>query len=72
MAAVPAYPDWYLNLLADPEVVMQVGAEVFRADAKTAPHVASGCPVPGMVGGRANTHRAILTGRRAGRFDERQ
>jgi deazaflavin-dependent oxidoreductase (nitroreductase family) len=33
---VPAFPDWYLNLLADPEVVVQVGAEVFRADAKTA------------------------------------
>jgi hypothetical protein len=33
---VSAFPDSYLNLLADPEVVVQVGAELFRADAKTA------------------------------------
>jgi deazaflavin-dependent oxidoreductase (nitroreductase family) len=33
---VPAFPDWYLNLLADPQVVVQVGAKVFRADARTA------------------------------------
>jgi deazaflavin-dependent oxidoreductase (nitroreductase family) len=33
---VPAFPDWYLNLLADPRVVVQVGTEVFVADARTA------------------------------------
>ena len=33
---VPAFPDWYRNLLADPEVVVQVGAEVFVAVARTA------------------------------------
>lgn len=33
---VPAFPDWYLNLLADPEVVVQVGTEVFVAEARTA------------------------------------
>lgn len=29
-------PDWYRNLLADPEVVVQVGAEVFVAEARPA------------------------------------
>jgi deazaflavin-dependent oxidoreductase (nitroreductase family) len=33
---VPAFPDWYLNLLADPQVVVQVGNEVFLAGAATA------------------------------------
>jgi deazaflavin-dependent oxidoreductase (nitroreductase family) len=33
---VPAFPDWYLNLLAEPEVVVQVGTEVFVAHARTA------------------------------------
>lgn len=33
---VPAYPDWYLNLLADPEVVVQVGTELFVARAEPA------------------------------------
>jgi deazaflavin-dependent oxidoreductase (nitroreductase family) len=33
---VPAYPDWYRNLLADPSVVVQVGAEVFTAHAEPA------------------------------------
>ena len=33
---MPAFPDWYLNLLADPQVVVQVGDEVFVADAETA------------------------------------
>jgi len=33
---VPAFPDWYQNLLADPEVVVQVGAEVFVAVAAAA------------------------------------
>lgn len=30
------HPDWYVNLEADPEVEVQVGAEVFRATARTA------------------------------------
>jgi deazaflavin-dependent oxidoreductase (nitroreductase family) len=29
----PTHPDWYLNLAADPEVVLQVGATRFRARA---------------------------------------
>jgi deazaflavin-dependent oxidoreductase (nitroreductase family) len=29
----PTHPDWYLNLEADPEVVVQVGARRFRARA---------------------------------------
>jgi len=29
----PTHPDWYLNLAADPEVVLQVGRERFRARA---------------------------------------
>jgi deazaflavin-dependent oxidoreductase (nitroreductase family) len=33
---LPAFPDWYLNLLADPHVVVQVGAEVIDTDARTA------------------------------------
>ena len=33
---VPDFPDWYRNLMADPRVVVQVGNEVFTADARTA------------------------------------
>jgi deazaflavin-dependent oxidoreductase (nitroreductase family) len=33
---VPAYPDWYRNLLADPGVVVQVGDDVFIARARAA------------------------------------
>ncbi|PWU58750.1 nitroreductase family deazaflavin-dependent oxidoreductase [Micromonospora globispora] len=32
----PEHPAWYLNLLADPEVQVQVGAEKFTARARTA------------------------------------
>lgn len=32
----PSHPAWYLNLLADPEVQLQVGSEVFGARARTA------------------------------------
>ena len=32
----PTHPAWYLNLLANPDVVVQVGAEVFLARARTA------------------------------------
>lgn len=31
------HPDWYHNLVADPEVTIQVGAEVLRATARDAP-----------------------------------
>mgnify|MGYP002738662852 CR=1 FL=1 len=31
----PGHPDWYLNLRDDPEVELQVGAEVVRATAQT-------------------------------------
>jgi deazaflavin-dependent oxidoreductase (nitroreductase family) len=32
----PAHPSWYLNLVANPEVTVQVGAETFTARARTA------------------------------------
>lgn len=32
----PHHPDWYLNLAAEPEVEIQVGAERMRARARTA------------------------------------
>ncbi|ATO17835.1 nitroreductase [Micromonospora sp. WMMA2032] len=32
----PRHPAWYLNLLADPEVTVQVGPDTFRARARTA------------------------------------
>ena len=32
----PAHPDWYRNLVAHPEVTIEVGAETFRARATTA------------------------------------
>jgi len=32
----PSHPLWYLNLVAEPEVEVQVGAEKFRARARTA------------------------------------
>ncbi|HXH23165.1 MAG TPA: nitroreductase family deazaflavin-dependent oxidoreductase [Dehalococcoidia bacterium] len=32
----PKHPQWYLNLRARPEVMVQVGAEKFRARARTA------------------------------------
>jgi deazaflavin-dependent oxidoreductase (nitroreductase family) len=32
----PAHPDWYLNLVAHPEVGVQVKADSFRARARTA------------------------------------
>ncbi|MEH1013520.1 nitroreductase family deazaflavin-dependent oxidoreductase [Micromonospora sp. CPCC 206060] len=32
----PRHPAWYLNLLDDPQVEVQVGAETFRAVARTA------------------------------------
>jgi deazaflavin-dependent oxidoreductase (nitroreductase family) len=30
------HPAWYLNLVADPDVEVQVGSEIFRARARTA------------------------------------
>jgi len=36
-AGAPTHPDWYLNLVADPHVVVEVGAE--RYDATAAPLV---------------------------------
>ena len=32
----PTHPNWYLNLVKNPEVVLQVGAEKFRGRARTA------------------------------------
>jgi len=34
-AGSPTHPDWYLNLDADPEVVIQVGEETLPATART-------------------------------------
>jgi deazaflavin-dependent oxidoreductase (nitroreductase family) len=33
---MPTHPNWYLNLVADPEVEVQVAGERFRARARTA------------------------------------
>ncbi|MBA3823313.1 MAG: nitroreductase family deazaflavin-dependent oxidoreductase [Ktedonobacterales bacterium] len=35
-AGAPAHPDWYYNLLAHPDVTVEVGAERFAAHATTA------------------------------------
>ena len=32
----PKHPDWYVNLTADPEVIIQVGPDVLKATASTA------------------------------------
>lgn len=32
----PTHPSWYLNLVANPDVVLQVGADVFVGHARTA------------------------------------
>ena len=32
----PKHPAWYLNLTADPDVTLQIGADVFPARARTA------------------------------------
>jgi deazaflavin-dependent oxidoreductase (nitroreductase family) len=32
-AGAPVHPDWYLNLVANPEVTVEVGAETFPARA---------------------------------------
>jgi deazaflavin-dependent oxidoreductase (nitroreductase family) len=32
----PAHPDWYRNLVANPEVTIELGGETFRARASTA------------------------------------
>lgn len=32
----PTHPDWYRNLVANPEVTVEVGAETYRARARTA------------------------------------
>ncbi len=34
-AGAPKHPDWYLNLVADPHVVVEVGAEQYDAIATT-------------------------------------
>ncbi|HEY3140189.1 MAG TPA: nitroreductase family deazaflavin-dependent oxidoreductase [Acidimicrobiales bacterium] len=36
MGGAPMHPQWYLNLVADPEVTLQDGAEVFDFQARTA------------------------------------
>ena len=35
-AGAPAHPDWYYNLLAHPEVTIELGGERFQARASTA------------------------------------
>ena len=34
--AAPTHPDWYHNLVAHPEAIVEIGAEKFRVKAKTA------------------------------------
>lgn len=34
-AGAPSHPDWYLNLVADPEVVIQVGEDIMTGTART-------------------------------------
>ena len=34
-AGAPTHPDWYLNLLADPEVVIQIGEDIKTGTART-------------------------------------
>jgi deazaflavin-dependent oxidoreductase (nitroreductase family) len=36
IGGAPKHPNWYLNLVANPEVTVQVGPEVFQARARTA------------------------------------
>jgi deazaflavin-dependent oxidoreductase (nitroreductase family) len=36
IGGAPKHPNWYLNLVANSEVTVQVGPEVFRARARTA------------------------------------
>ncbi len=35
-AGAPTHPDWYHNLVAHPEVTLEVGSETFKARASTA------------------------------------
>ena len=35
-AASPTHPDWYHNLIAHPEAMVEIGTEEFRVKAKTA------------------------------------
>ena len=35
-AASPTHPDWYHNLMAHPEAIVEIGAEQFRVRAKAA------------------------------------
>ena len=34
-AGAPKHPDWYLNLVADPEVVIQMGEDIMTGTART-------------------------------------
>ncbi len=36
LGGAPKHPLWYLNLVADPDIVLQVGADVFAGRARTA------------------------------------
>lgn len=36
IGGAPTHPSWYLNLVANPEVTVQVGAQTFTARARTA------------------------------------
>ncbi len=35
-AASPTHPDWYYNLVANPEAMIEIGTEKFRVRAKVA------------------------------------
>lgn len=45
----PQHPDWYTNLVADPEVVVQIGGRRFAATARTADPVERAALWPRIV-----------------------
>jgi deazaflavin-dependent oxidoreductase (nitroreductase family) len=62
----PKHPDWYLNLVADPDVVVEVGAERYNATAtplegeeRTREFAAQVARVPTFGEYEANTTRVI-------------
>ena len=72
-AGAPTHPDWYFNIVANPQVTVEVGTETFRAKATVAEEPERSrrhqCGAPGQ-GAVANAlaavhHEGRLTSRRA-------